>query len=138
MCRVFYKDQEIENIKHRQEEDTFLQIKEMRSELQLDQHVYGDNTKINILHFAPKKEVKEEKSKKKRGAKLKKGSSKFIQDGDEINYEQLDRSNAHSRHSSLAKSDTSMLKVIEANTLENEIAEMIGEKIFKEELGADA
>jgi hypothetical protein len=31
-----------------------------------------------------------------------------------------------------------MLKAIEANTLENEIAEMIGEKVLKEELGADA
>ena len=88
------------------------------------------------MHFAPKEEVKEEKPKKKRGAKLKKGSSKFLQDGDDIIVEQVDP--GHSRHSSIAKSDTSMIKAIEVNTLENEIAEMIGEKIIKEELGADA
>lgn len=57
MCRIFYKDQEIETIKEKQEKDLFAQIRQMKEEVVLDQRLFGNSTKINIKEFAPK-EVK--------------------------------------------------------------------------------
>lgn len=54
MCRIFYKDKEIENIKNKQEKDLFAEIRQMREEALLDQRVFGNGTRINIQEFAPK------------------------------------------------------------------------------------